>query len=94
MCRSIDLYEQLFPALRFHLFDARRPYSAPITVYGPLFAVLYLGRRCIAFSDNEWVQAFTMHFEALVLEARIPDREFPEQLRERRVETKKSDIIS
>lgn len=29
-----------------------------------------------------------MHFEELVLEARIPDREFPEQLRERRVETK------
>lgn len=55
MYRSIDLYEQLFPELRFHLFDARRPYSVPITVYGPLFAVLYLGQRCIAFSDNEWV---------------------------------------
>lgn len=83
MDRHIDLYEQLFQAWRFHLFDARCPYSAPITAYGPLLALLYLGRRYIAFSDNEWVQAFTMRFDALVLAASIPSREFPERPRER-----------
>ena len=57
----------------------RRPKAVfgPITVNGPLLAVLYLGRYCIAFSDNESGLSFPMYFVALVREANIPDREIP-----------------
>ncbi len=71
-----ELYDQLYPTLRLYLFDARRVFSAPITVFGPLLAVLYVGRNYIAFRDSERVQTFSRHFDGLVREAAVSDREF------------------
>lgn len=75
-----DLHAQLYPTLRVHLYDARRVYSAPITVFGPLLAVVYLGRNYLAFRDTERVQAISRHFDGLVREAAVPSRDFPAQL--------------
>ncbi|MFP4044194.1 MAG: helix-turn-helix domain-containing protein [Rhodosalinus sp.] len=77
----LDLNAQFFPRLRIFLFDARRVYSAPVTVFGPLLAVLYVGRNYLAFRDNERVQAFVQHFDWLVREAEVSDRAFPDHLR-------------
>lgn len=74
------LHAQLYPTLRVHLYDARRLYSAPVTVFGPLLAVLYLGRNYLAFRDTERVQAISKHFDALVREASVPSRDFPAHL--------------
>ena len=74
------LHAQLYPTLRVHLYDARRLYSAPITVFGPLLAVIYLGRNYLAFRDTERVQAITRHFDTLVREAEVPSRDFPAHL--------------
>jgi transcriptional regulator with XRE-family HTH domain len=74
------LHEQLYPALRVHLYDARRVFSAPITVFGPLLAVIYLGRNYLAFRDSERVQAIGRHFDGLVREAAVPSRDFPRHL--------------
>lgn len=74
------LHAQLYPTLRVHLFDARRVYSAPVTVFGPLLAVLYLGQSFLAFRDTERVEAMTRHFDRLVREAEIPSRGFAEHL--------------
>ena len=79
------VYDQLYPTLRIHLFDARRVFSAPITVFGPLLAVLYVGRNYIAFRDSERVQTFSRHFDGLVREAAVSDREFLGYLEELRV---------
>lgn len=79
------LYDQLYPSLRIHLFDSRRVYSAPITVFGPLLAVLYVGRNYIAFRDSERVQTFSRHFDGLVREAAVSDRDFLGYLEELRV---------
>lgn len=75
-----ELHAQLYPTLRVHLYDARRVYSAPITVFGPLLAVIYLGRNYLAFRDTERVQAITRHFDGLVREAAVPSRDFPAYL--------------
>ncbi|EYD75484.1 hypothetical protein Rumeso_02967 [Rubellimicrobium mesophilum DSM 19309] len=80
IARMTELHAQLYPTLRVHLYDARRIYSAPITVFGPLLAVLYLGRNYLAFRDTERVQAMTRHFDTLVREAAVPSRDFPEHL--------------
>lgn len=77
----LDLSEQLYPNLRIHLFDARRLFSSPITVFGPLLAVLYIGQSFLAFRDTERVQALTAHFDLLVREASIGSRELPTHLR-------------
>lgn len=75
------LTTQLYPRLRLYLFDARKLYSAPVTVFGPLLAVIYLGRNYLAFRDTERVQAITVHFDLLVREATIASRDMPEHLR-------------
>src|SRR3989338_1945472 len=41
----IQLYDELYPALRLYLFDAHRVYSSPVTVFGQHLAVIYLGRH-------------------------------------------------
>lgn len=75
--RILELNAQLFPSLRLFLYDARRVWSSPITVFGPLLAVLYLGHDYLAFRDSEKVTGFTHHFDWLVREAEISDREIP-----------------
>ena len=75
--RIFALYDQLFPTIRIFLFDARRVFSAPITVFGPLLAVLYIGQNYLAFRDSERVQTFSRHFDGLVREASVSDRGFP-----------------
>ncbi|WP_270729039.1 helix-turn-helix domain-containing protein [Shimia sp. Alg240-R146] len=72
-----DLTEQLYPRMRLYLFDAHRLFSSPITVFGPLLAVLYLGRNYLAFRDTERVSGFTAHFDNLVRQADVTARQFP-----------------
>ncbi|WP_417724719.1 helix-turn-helix domain-containing protein [Salipiger sp.] len=75
------LTADLYPRLRLSLFDARRLYSAPLTIFGPLLAVLYVGRNYLAFRDNARVTAFTGHFDQLVREAGVGSRAAPAHLR-------------
>lgn len=76
----LSLHNGLYPTLRLHLFDARRLYSAPVTVFGPLLAVLYIGQTYLAFRDTERVQFMTRHFDLLVREATISSRDLPAHL--------------
>lgn len=76
----LNLHEQLYPSLRIYLFDARRLYSAPITIFGPLLAVLYLGQNYVAFRDTERIQAFTEHFDGLIREATTTSRDLRQLL--------------
>ncbi len=82
IARLTDVTQQLYPRLRLSLFDARRVYSAPVTIFGPLLAVLYIGRNYMAFRDTERVQALTEHFDHLVREASVSGREMPGYLRD------------
>jgi len=79
--RLITLCDQLYPSLRICLFDARRVFSAPVTVFGPLLAVIYLGRHYVAFRDSAQVETITQHFDGLVREADVGAREMVDHLR-------------
>lgn len=74
------LYTQFYPRLRFYLFDARRVYSAPLTIFGPLMAAVYVGHNYLVFRDSQRVTAFTEHFDNLVRAADIGARTFPDKL--------------
>ena len=80
----LDLTTALYPRMRLYLFDARRLFSAPITVFGPLLSVIYVGRNYLAFRDTQRVRAFSDHFDHLVREAHITARGFPDHLAELR----------
>jgi len=71
----MTLCDQLYPALRVCLFDARRLFSAPITVFGPLLAVIYIGRHYLAFRDSARVETITQQFDLLVREAEVGARD-------------------
>lgn len=75
MDRLIELTEALYPALRLYLFDARRVFSAPVTIFGPLLAVVYLGRHYLAFRDTARVASISQHFDWLVKEAAFSARD-------------------
>lgn len=81
MDRLITLTEQLYPSLRLYLFDARRVFSAPVTLFGPLLAVVYLGRHYIAFRDTARIDSITQHFDGLLREASLSARDIPTHLR-------------
>ena len=71
------LVQQLYPSLRLSLFDARRIYSAPITIFGPLLVAIYLGQKYLVFRDRERISALTQHFDGLIREAHIGSRGLP-----------------
>ena len=76
----MTLCEQLYPSLRLCLFDARKLFSAPVTVFGPLLAVIYLGRHYLAFRDSARVETITQHFDLLVREAEVGARDMAAHL--------------
>lgn len=74
------LATQLYPRLRVSLFDARRLYSAPLTLFGPLLCVFYVGSNYLAFRDRNRIETFTAHFDQLVREAAVSPRALPDHL--------------
>lgn len=71
----ILLSDQFYPRLRLYLFDARKLYSSPITVFGPLLAVLYTGGHYMTFRDRERVETLTSQFDVLVRQASLTARD-------------------
>ncbi|RME14551.1 MAG: XRE family transcriptional regulator [Alphaproteobacteria bacterium] len=75
------LCQRHYPRLRLFLFDRRKLYSAPLTVFGPLLAVLHVGRVHLAFRSADRVRALTEHFDTLVREAAVDARHAADYLR-------------
>ena len=92
--RLIELHEQLYPSLRVFLFDARRLYSAPITIFGPMLAVIYVGQHHLAFRDRPRVAALMQHFDHLVREATVSARGFARHLADLRAASAPSEVSS
>lgn len=67
--RMAELTEAHYPSLRLHLFDERRSFAAPFTVFGPLRAALYLGPGYLVVTGSEEVRRFARLFDQLVREA-------------------------
>ncbi|MGB3245249.1 MAG: helix-turn-helix transcriptional regulator [Sulfitobacter sp.] len=80
----ITLTRQLYPRLRVYQFDARALYSAPVTVFGPLLAVVYTGGHYMAFRDRARIETLTNDFDMLLRKATLTAREFPDHLTQMR----------
>jgi transcriptional regulator with XRE-family HTH domain len=72
-----DTCHQMFPRLRLFLFDAHKVFSAPVTIFGPELAVVYIGQCYLAFREAERVRSLTEHFDWLVREAQVDARQVP-----------------
>jgi transcriptional regulator with XRE-family HTH domain len=72
------LCRDLYPSLRLYLYDLRRTYSAPFTVFGPQRAILYLGTMFFVLTSSEHVRVLHRRFDDLVRAAVIQPPEVPE----------------
>ena len=82
--RMIQLTDELYPTLRWFLFDGRQRYAAPITIFGPLRAAIYLGQMYLVLTSNAHVRTLTQHFDDLIRGAVVQPPDIPEFLREQR----------
>jgi hypothetical protein len=77
----LDMHDQLYPRLRLFLFDAHQVYSVPVTIFGPLLAVIYVGKYYLAFRDTDRVQALTRQFDGLIRAAEVGAHDMPNYIK-------------
>ncbi|CAN5732563.1 helix-turn-helix transcriptional regulator [soil metagenome] len=65
------LVDELYPTFRWFLFDGSRRYAAPVTVFGPKRAALYLGHLYLVLTSAEHVRTLSRHFDSLIRDADV-----------------------
>ncbi|MCE2519703.1 MAG: helix-turn-helix transcriptional regulator [Alphaproteobacteria bacterium] len=80
--RMAQVCEQLYPTLRIFIYDAHQIFSAPMTVFGPLLGVIYVGSVTLAFRQAERVRSLARHFDGLVRVAEGDPRDVPKWFEE------------
>jgi hypothetical protein len=66
---------EAYPTLRLHLYDGRKTFAAPFTVFGRIRAAIYLGEAYLVVTSADQVVALSHLFDKLVRLAVIgPDR--------------------
>lgn len=72
-----SLCDELYPGFRLYLYDLRRTYSAPFTVFGPLRATLYLGQMYLVLNARQHIQLLARRFDDLVRAATLQPPDVP-----------------
>ena len=67
--------EELYPSVRLYLFDERRRYSVPYTIFGARRAAVYIGQMYFAFNTTDYVRILIRQFDDLVRNAEVQAHE-------------------
>ncbi len=67
----LTLIDELYPTFRWFMHDGLETYSAPVTVFGPQRAALYVGNMYMVFNSTEHIRVLTQHFDDLIRAAVI-----------------------
>ena len=73
--RMIELTGELYPTFRWFMFNGRKTFTAPYTIFGPLRAAVYMGKMFFVFNSTEHIRVLTRHFDNLIREAVIQPNE-------------------
>jgi len=73
--KMIELIEELYPTFRLFLFDGRQRYSAPMNVFGPRRATIYVGDMFFVFNATAQIRVLTQHFDQLIRAAVVQPTE-------------------
>lgn len=76
-----EMGDELYPMFRWFLFDGLERYAAPVTIFGPLRASIYLGQMYVVLTSAAHVRTLTSHFEDLIRGAVVQPPEIPELAR-------------
>ena len=80
------LTDELYPTLRWFLYDGLERYASPVTIFGPLRAALYLGQMYLVLTSSAHVQRLSRHFDELIRGAVIQPPDVPDFVRRLRDE--------
>ena len=80
----IQLTDELYPTLRWFLFDGLQRYAAPTTIFGPLRVALYIGQMYLVLTATDHINALTAHFDDLIRAAVVQPNDIPSFLKELR----------
>jgi len=67
----LAMLEELYPSVRLYLFNGRKRYSVPYTIFGARRAAVYVGQMYFAFNTTEYVRILARHFDNLVRNADV-----------------------
>ena len=62
----IGLLDELYPTLRWFLFDGLSHYCVPLTIFGPQRVAVYFGNMYVVFNSTEHIRELTRHFDNLI----------------------------
>jgi transcriptional regulator with XRE-family HTH domain len=77
----IALVDELYPTFRWFLYDGLEHYSAPVTIFGPTRAAVYIGNMYFVFNSTEHIRALTQHFDNLIRGAIVQPPDVPQVLK-------------
>lgn len=66
-----DLLADLYPTFRLYLYDGRKRYSVPYTIFGSLRAAIYVGEMYLVLNAVQPIRTLTRHFDNLVRAAEV-----------------------
>jgi transcriptional regulator with XRE-family HTH domain len=72
MMRTLD---ELYPTLRWFLFDGLKSYCVPMTIFGPLRAAVYIGDMYLVLNSTEHIRELTYRFDNLIRAAVVQPRD-------------------
>lgn len=81
LVQIVELTEELYPSLRWFLFDGLQRYAAPVTIFGPQRAAIYLGQMYLVLTSNDHVRTLTAHFDDLIRGAIVQPPDVPAMVR-------------
>ena len=71
LAHMATLLDDLYPSFRLYLYDGRKRYSVPYTIFGQLRAAIYMGGMYVVLNAQEPVRTLTRHFDNLIRAAEI-----------------------
>jgi transcriptional regulator with XRE-family HTH domain len=72
------LTQELYPTVRWVLFDGVQDYAIPVTIFGPKRAAIYAGNMYIVFTTTEHIRVLTRRFDDLIRNAVVHAHEIPD----------------
>ncbi|TXH67430.1 MAG: XRE family transcriptional regulator [Thiothrix sp.] len=69
------LLHDLYPTYRLFLYDGRKIFSAPLTLFGSKRAVIYVGDMYVVINTLEEIRALTRHFDRLIRNTEVNPHE-------------------
>jgi transcriptional regulator with XRE-family HTH domain len=73
--QMIALCDELYPRFRLFLYDRKKLFSVPLTVFGPMRAAIYVGQTYFVFHSTDHIRALTRHFDQIVRGATVQPNE-------------------